>query len=162
MDTLINDPFISGIFLFLGLVCMVLELFVPSGGILGLVSLASTVFGIYGLFQQGHTLIASGVIVFFIGAFWVMFQFMMRRLNFPSTMAPDVSTSVDHRIGGLLGREGVTVTALRPAGMAIIDGRKVDVVTLGDYIEKDVTVRVVDNSGNRVVVRQAESRSNLI
>jgi len=63
---------------------------------------------------------------------------------------------VDERITDLVGREGVTVTPLRPAGMAEIDGAKVDVVALGDFIERDVRVRVVDNSGNRVVVRRIE------
>jgi membrane-bound serine protease (ClpP class) len=73
-------------------------------------------------------------------------------------MTPESSTSVDRRIADLVGHEGITSTPLRPSGMATIDGRKVDVVTLGDYIDKDVPVRVVDNSGNRVVVRQADSR----
>jgi len=158
-DGFLTDPFISGILLFVGLVFMVLELFVPSGGVLGLLAAASAGFGIYTLFYQGHTFIAGGVIVFFIGSFWLMFRFMMQRLNFPSTLSPDTSNSVDRRIGDLVGREGVTATPLRPSGMAWIDGRKVDVVTLGDYIEKDVPIRVVDNSGNRVVVRQAETRS---
>ncbi len=75
---------------------------------------------------------------------------------------PDTSTSVDMRIVDLVGKEGVTTMPLRPAGMAIIDGNKVDVVTMGDFIEKDIPVRVVDNSGNRVVVRQMDSRSSKV
>lgn len=160
MDVLIADPFVSGVFLFAGLVCLILEVFLPSGGVLGLVAVASSVFGIYGLFHQGRTGPAFGVIAFFIAAFWTMFRYMIRRLSFPSSLPPDVSTSIDHRIFDLVGKEGLTVTALRPAGMAIIDGKKVDVVTLGDFIEKDLPVRVVDISGNRVVVRLAELRSN--
>jgi len=159
MDTFINDPFISGIFLFAGFVCLVLEVFLPSGGILGLLSLGATGFGIYGLFHQGHSLVALLVLAVFLGSFWVMFRFMLRRLHFSAALPPDTATSVDRRIGELVGREGVTLTPLRPAGMAQIDGRKIDVVTLGDFIEKDVPIRVVDNSGNRVVVRQVDTRS---
>ncbi len=156
MDALINDTFLSGVFLFVGFTCMLLEVFVPSGGILGLLSLASTAFGVFGLFHQGHTTVAILVLAIFISSFWAMFKFMMRRLNFAASLPPETSTSVDRRIADLVGREGVTTTPLRPSGMAVIDGRKVDVVTLGDYIDKDVPVRVVDNSGNRVVVRQIQ------
>ncbi len=159
MDALIQDPFVSGIFLFVGFACMFLEIFVPSGGIIGLLSIASTAFGIYGLFYQGHPFIAVLTIALFCAAFLVSFKFVMRRLKFSTTMTPDTSTSVDRRIGDLVGHEGVTVTPLRPAGMALIDGRKIDVVSLGDFIDKDVPVRVVDISGNRVVVRTAEKRS---
>ncbi len=55
--------------------------------------------------------------------------------------------------GSLVGQKGVTVTALRPAGMAIVNDRKVDVVLVGEFIDKDVDIAVVDVSGNRVVVR---------
>ncbi len=163
MDALskfIGDPFVSGIFIFVGYVSMILEVFVPSGGVLGLVSLASSVFGIYSLFYQGHPIIALIAIAFYIASFFAMFKFMMRRLNFSGSLPPDTSTSVDRRITDLVGREGVALTPLRPARMARIDGRKIDVVTLGDFIDKDVPVRVVDNSGNRVVVRQIEQGSD--
>ncbi|HLU48837.1 MAG TPA: hypothetical protein VK116_12165, partial [Planctomycetota bacterium] len=43
---------------------------------------------------------------------------------------------------------------LRPAGVAEIDGKRVDVVTSGRFIERDRRVRVVDTTGNRVVVRE--------
>ena len=42
MDALIQDPFISGIFLFVGFAIMLLEVFIPSGGILGIIAGAST------------------------------------------------------------------------------------------------------------------------
>jgi membrane-bound serine protease (ClpP class) len=158
-SALLNDPFLSGVFIFAGLVCLVLEVFVPSGGILGLLAAGSAVFGVYGLFQQGHPFLASGVIFGFAGLFWWMFRFMVRRLSLPGSLPPETANSMDRRILDLVGREGITLTALRPSGMASIDGKKIDVVTQGEYIEKDVPVLVVDNSGNRVVVRQAESRS---
>jgi len=158
-SVLLNDSFVSGIFIFVGLVCLVLELFIPSGGVLGLLAAASAIFGVYGLFHQGHPFIACGVIVVFISFFWFGVRFMIRRLSFPSALPPDTSNSIDRKIVDLVGREGVTMTPLRPSGMALIEGTKIDVVTAGEYIEKDVPVRVVDNSGNRAVVRQVETRS---
>ena len=157
MEDLINNSFLTGLFLFLGFSCMLLEVFIPSGGVLGLLSLATTIFGIFCLFHQGHPLLAVVAIAFFLAAFLAMFKFMLKRVNFTGSLPPDTSTSVDRKIGGLVGKDGVALTPLRPAGMAMIEGNKIDVVTLGDFIEKDVPVRVVDISGNRVVVRQIEA-----
>ena len=86
---------------------------------------------------------------------FLMVYFLLKRISFRGSMSPATSTSVDSRIdASLVGHEGVTVTALRPAAMATIDDRKVDVVSIGDFIEKDVAVRVVKVSGNRVVVQK--------
>ena len=48
-------------------------------------------------------------------------------------------------------------SALRPAGFARIEGRKVDVVTRGEMIGEDVEVVVLDARANRVVVAAAKS-----
>lgn len=53
----------------------------------------------------------------------------------------------------LLGKSGVAHTMLRPAGTAIIDGKKIDVVTNGEFIDPGTPLSVVDVAGNRIVVR---------
>ncbi len=53
----------------------------------------------------------------------------------------------------LVGKSGKSITPLRPAGTALINDRRVDVVTLGDFIEAEVEVEVVLVEGSRVVVR---------
>lgn len=52
----------------------------------------------------------------------------------------------------LIGLEGETITALRPAGTVLVNGRRVDVVSVGDFVEKGAKVKVVDTSGSRVMV----------
>ena len=52
----------------------------------------------------------------------------------------------------LLGIEGVAHSDLRPGGTAYFDGRKIDVVTLGDYIRRETPIRIVEIHGNRIVV----------
>jgi len=56
----------------------------------------------------------------------------------------------------LLGREGVAVGDLRPAGIARFGEQRVDVVTEGDYVREGSAVRVIEARGNRVVVRAVE------
>ena len=53
----------------------------------------------------------------------------------------------------LVGKSGKSLTPLRPAGTALINGQRVDVVTLGDFIEAEVEVEIILVEGNRVVVR---------
>jgi membrane-bound serine protease (ClpP class) len=52
----------------------------------------------------------------------------------------------------LVGKSGRAVTALRPAGVAELDGRRVDVVTEGVFVEAGREVRVVSVEGAKVVV----------
>lgn len=53
-----------------------------------------------------------------------------------------------------LGDVGTTLTKLRPAGKARINGRRVDVIAQGQMIDNGVTVEIVEVSGSRVVVRE--------
>jgi membrane-bound serine protease (ClpP class) len=53
-----------------------------------------------------------------------------------------------------LGTKGISLTTLRPAGTAEINGRRVDVVTDSEYIEKGIDIEVVEVDGMRIVVRE--------
>ena len=54
-----------------------------------------------------------------------------------------------------VGKRGTAATPLRPAGIAWLQGERVDVVSQGEYIEADAPIEVVRVDGNRIVVRQA-------
>lgn len=60
----------------------------------------------------------------------------------------------------LLERIGTSVSPLRPAGIAEIDGARVDVVSDGGFIEAGVAVEVTRVDGNRIVVRRASPHNN--
>ena len=57
-----------------------------------------------------------------------------------------------HDIETLIGMAGEVITPLRPAGSARINGRRMDVVSQGDFIDAGTEVVVVDVEGNRVIV----------
>jgi len=62
--------------------------------------------------------------------------------------------SAPQRERNWLGRVGQTTSALRPAGIAEIDGERVDVVSDGEMIEAGTTIVVSRVDGNRIVVRR--------
>ncbi|MEA1950245.1 MAG: NfeD family protein [Planctomycetota bacterium] len=51
-----------------------------------------------------------------------------------------------------IGDRGIALSLLRPAGKADFGGHRMDVVTDGDFINKNDKVEVVEISGNRIVV----------
>jgi membrane-bound serine protease (ClpP class) len=52
----------------------------------------------------------------------------------------------------LVGKTGLALSDLRPAGIADIDGKRVDVVSNGGYIEAGQPIKVDHVDGNRIVV----------
>lgn len=55
-----------------------------------------------------------------------------------------------------MGDVGVAQTILRPAGRAEIDGRLVDVITSGDFLDAGSCIRVTEIVGGRVIVELRE------
>ena len=54
----------------------------------------------------------------------------------------------------LLGKEGTTVTALRPAGTADFNGVKMDVVSQGEFIPLGAKVKIIEVQGRRIVAKE--------
>jgi membrane-bound serine protease (ClpP class) len=94
-----------------------------------------------------------------IGGWLLLLRFLPtlpfgRRLILSSAMRSDLGyASPPARERGLVGRRGTTLSPLRPAGIADIDGHRVDVVSDGEFVEAGRPIRVTQVDGNRVVVR---------
>ncbi len=160
MDAIINDSFFSFVLIGIGMALIFLEVFIPSGGIIGVVAVFLMSLGVFGLFHQqkpvAGLLSATGSLVFVIG----MFLYMIRRVSLEGVQDPESFTSTDKGIAEVEGRSGVTKSVLRPAGVALIDGRRVDVVASGGFIEKGKPIEVIETSGNRVVVKELPETGN--
>lgn len=79
-------------------------------------------------------------------------------------LAPDLSSisgyvSAD-TVDDLVGRTGVAVTPLRPSGTAEVNGDRVDVIAVSEFIPAGTDVRVVRVRGSRVEVRRAQAASS--
>jgi len=159
-----------------GIVILVLELFIPSMGVLFVMSTLCIVGSVAVAFfvNQNTGLIFTGmVLVLIVIGPWVGFQLWKRSpigkrmfLGAPVTRQEEdgeeqsesgdaglVSTS-GLKYALLMDQVGKTLTPLRPAGTTDFSGLRVDTVAEGVIIERDHYVRVVFVEGNRVVVRQ--------
>ena len=73
-------------------------------------------------------------------------------------LAPELASSSGYTSAEthteFLGRTGPTLTPLRPSGAMEMDGRRVDVITAGEFVAQGKLVRVVEVRGSRVEVRE--------
>jgi membrane-bound serine protease (ClpP class) len=74
------------------------------------------------------------------------------RLN-PQLAGEASATAIIEQDHALLNRQGTAFSTLRPSGKAQIEGRLVDVVTDGEFLDAGTPIEVVQVAGNRVVVR---------
>jgi membrane-bound serine protease (ClpP class) len=58
-----------------------------------------------------------------------------------------------------MGQIGEATSALRPSGSAILDGRPVQVVSTGELISRGARIKVVEVTGNRIVVEEVSGAS---
>ena len=99
-----------------------------------------------------------------IGIFgsFIIVLFFMRFMNSIPIMKGMVLTegaeltSDEKHKNSLLGKDGKTLTDLKPSGSAMIDGERVDVVSDGEFIPKECNVVVLKHEGLRVLVERSD------
>ena len=62
----------------------------------------------------------------------------------------------DAKRNSLLGKLGKTLTDLKPSGTAMIEDGIVDVISDGEFIPKNTSIKVVTEEGVRVVVERSD------
>ena len=133
------------------------EIYLPGGilGVLGVLCLVGA--GIAGFLidtQFGFLSAALIVIASAIGLYLWVRVFPKTAAGRRLTLAADgrAFKAAPDETAVLTGREGVAETALRPAGIAMIDGRRIDVVTSGTWIDAGTRIRVEQVHGSRIEV----------
>lgn len=147
----------------LGLVFLTGEAVLPGFGILGLTGLALLVVAIVAAGAHSANLWRALSVVLIATPFLAygvaregIKRGWWRRMTLQDRLAEQEGYVAARAQTELVGRRGVAVTPLHPAGAAEIDGRRIDVVTLGDYIAAGEPVVVTEVQGVRVVVRKAQ------
>jgi membrane-bound serine protease (ClpP class) len=144
-----------------GVIAILFELHVLPGhgiaGILGGVLLLTAVvlsFGVPFFFVAAQAI--SVAIVLSAFAFWAATRVFpenafIKRLTLTARQGPEYVAGPD--LKDLLGQCGFAASYLRPAGLASIDGRRVDVLTEGDFVPAGAAIQVSRVEGARVFVR---------
>ncbi|HGJ64663.1 TPA: nodulation protein NfeD [bacterium] len=148
-----------------GVGLLVLEIFViPGFGVAGVFGIALMFFGLLftidtktGSWGDAIKVLSQSIIIMIVlGAFLAYF---LPKTNFwKSTVlqteeTTDTGYTSSETASDLQGKIGVTISPLRPAGVAIFKDERVNVVSDGSFIDKDVPVEVVKVEGGKIIVR---------
>ena len=152
------------IYLALGLslaavIILIVDIYIEGFGILGvfgLILLGVSIF-INVSFVPFGTFIVIGKLVIIIPGIIFFVRYLRRKglygkLVLNETLAEDKKKDLSE-LEGFLGREGVTLTALRPFGRAEFDGVSVEVCTESVYLPADERVKVVQFKDKKLFVK---------
>lgn len=144
-----------------GLLGILFELHVLPGhgiaGTLGLIALVSSIVLAFGFafvfvaFQALAVAIVLTAILFALATRIYPQNAFVARLAFTGVQGADYVASADYH--ALLGQTGFASSYLRPAGVATIDGKRIDVLTEGEFVNGGTAVRVTRVEGARIFVR---------
>ena len=158
-----NDSLLLPIILQLvGVVVIIAEIILPSGGILSIAALGVFGYSLFIAFNEismtiGFSFVAADLIL--IPVLVIVGLKLLARS--PVTLRKTLSrkegvSSQSSELESYVGTQGNAVTDLRPAGIAVINGKRVDVVTRGEYLEKDSAIIVTAVTGNQIIVRKKD------
>ncbi|MFW5718708.1 MAG: NfeD family protein [Halanaerobium sp.] len=142
-----------------GVILILAEVFViPGFGIAGISGITAVLVSLFFIFP--NTTIAVSVLLAVIlftlviaiimfkkfgsSRFWKRISLVNNSMNYYTS-----SSKKDY-----LDQEAKTLSKLRPAGIIEIEGKRIDAVSEGAFIEKDKKVKVISVSGSRVVVKE--------
>jgi membrane-bound serine protease (ClpP class) len=155
------------ILLVAGILLAFLETILPSGGLLGFLAAASLTGAVVIGFMHGEP---TGWIILLAAFVCVPILILLGLKVLPKTpfgrrmilaespkkldpLSGKVEIS-DENFSQLKDQSGVTVTELRPSGIAEINGKRYSVVSEGGMINPSVEIIVKEVEGNNIIVRE--------
>ena len=152
---------VAVIIILVGILLIIAEIiFIPGTTIVGFVGAAFCLAGIGKIYLDAGTFagnIALASTVIFIG---IVF-FALIRFNVWSGLA--LKETIDGRVNEhnldllSLGETGVTKSALRPVGKALIQDKEYEVQTLGHYVAENTQIRIIQIKQSKIIVEPLES-----
>jgi membrane-bound ClpP family serine protease len=154
------------IFLYLACAALILaEVFMPSGGVLGVCALICLIGGVAIFFKHSTVagLVGIGIAIAMIPSVLAVAYKIFPKTRFGKsvTLTPPEREQGDAipdtpRLKELLGTVGVVLTPLRPVGMCDFSGQRVECVSESGYVDKGKKVKAIDLEGTKLTVRITE------
>ncbi len=155
------------IFLLGGLVLLGVEAFIiPGFGLVGIAGIILMIYAMFTMLLPATPTVADinaalwGLTIAVIGGLFglgLLIKRMLRskawqKISLKQTETAQAGYSGSLGLEDYVGKTGTALTFLRPAGTVLVEGSRLDVVTMGDFIEKDTEITIVRIDGNRIVV----------
>lgn len=145
----------------IGSLVFVAELFLPSHGVLGIVSIATLAYAVYRTFLVstvlGLTSVAALVVLLPAGLLVAVRTWhrtpLGKRISPPNPVLGEDDRLPVELLKAVIGQRGRTVTLLRPVGTCDFHGRRLECKAEQNVIERDVEVEAIGLVDRTVVVR---------
>lgn len=154
--------------LLLGIVFFVVEMFTPGFGVAGGLGLTLFVIGIILTAKSAFEALVMFIILLAIVGLMIAIVLnsaskgkLSKVLILNDTLNHDSGFTSTDDMAYFVGREGVALTVLRPSGTGEFDGLRLDIVTEGDFINKNTPIRIVSVSGRRIAVEPITKSSTI-
>lgn len=165
-----NYGFFAIVLLVLGLGVLVTEVFIPSGGILAIVTtvmlLSSVACASAAWYHEAPFVFWGfvGLVVLAVptslgSAFYILPQTRAGRralLQAPELTTLEPFQEETARLRSLIGKFGTTASLLNPGGVVLVNGERLHACSEGMIVEPRTSVEIIDLRGTRVVVRPGE------
>ncbi|SJZ96389.1 NfeD family protein [Selenihalanaerobacter shriftii] len=150
------------LFFILGIFLLALEvLVVPGFGITGIGGIIAVLSSLFFSFENKDVAIyvitistMSSIVGILIALKYFITSTTWSRIELSTAQTKEDGYISNRDNQGLVGKQGITITPLRPAGVAQIGDQRKDVVSEGGFISKEQRVEVIAARGRRIVVRQ--------
>lgn len=155
---------IIGIFI-LGIMLLIIEIFVPGFGVFGVLGTIFCILSIIFAFPDTKQIFVSIVFAFIISCI-IIYLLLRYIIKTPISSTIILETKQEKSKGYIashkniqefLGKKGISLTPLRPSGLAMFDGKKLDVLSDGEFISKGEKIEVVKVEGNKIIVKRKGS-----
>jgi membrane-bound ClpP family serine protease len=156
-----NITFISGLCFVIGFALVIIEMFHPGFGFPGI---SGAILLITGVCLTAKSLIQLLIMmIVLVALLCVALTIVLKSATKGRLSKIIVLHEAQRREHGyvgsedlkfFLGKEGISLTILRPAGTADFDGIKMDVISQGEFIKQGCKVKIIEVEGRRIVVKE--------
>lgn len=149
----------------IGVGLLLLELFViPGFGIAGIAGIALMLGSVFFVFRSAYKFetamfaLSSAIILAF--AFAIALSYLLPKtrtwnhlvLNAAMDSGSGFHSAPREDFQAYVGKTGIALTPLRPAGTVRVDDKRLDVVTAGDFIVRETPVKIINVEGSKIFV----------
>lgn len=149
-----------------GFILFLIELFTPGFGLCGISGLALIIWGCTLSIARIDPFV--GIFIFAASIYLVTLFFrifkkskLWKKMQLNLSEEKSKGFSVDLNFESLLNKQGKTLSPLRPTGIILIEGKRLEAATDGVFVENNKDIVVIRIEGNKIIVREKSNEDIL-
>ena len=144
------------VLILLGIICLVLELLVVPGGIVGIIGFLMMIGGVVGAYIEygamaGNIALVGTLLTTIVAVVFMLRSKTWRRLTLKTNIDSKVNEVDEDKIK--VGMEGVAISRLAPMGKGKFNNETVEVTSVHGLIDVNSDIVITKIEGNKIIVK---------